>query len=145
MILYRRNKDKEETQIKKVRIATMTDEQKQETKRLIEEAERCLKDGRTIRECENKRLKNMMRKIAANAVLIDLCDLNHIIVSNICDGDFESVQPFIEEIIERLATCLAIMKAKGDNLVEVISDEELDNAIEYTIYEQIDERVFRDE
>lgn len=123
----------------------MTDGQKQETKRLIEEAGRCLKDGRTIRECENKRLKNMMRKIAANALLIDLCDLNHVIVSNICDGDFESVQSFIEEITERLATCLAIMKAKGENLIEVISDDKLDCAIEYTIYEQTDGRVFRDE
>ena len=118
----------------------MTLEQKQEKKRVIEEAGRCLKDGRTIRECKNEKLKNMMGKIAANSVLIDLCDLNHIIVSNICDGDFESVQPFIEEITERLATCLAIMKAKGENLIEVISDEGIDYAIKYTIYEQTEGR-----
>lgn len=110
----------------------MTDEQK----RLIEEAGRCLKDGRTIRECENVRLKNMMGEIAANAVIIDLCELNHIIVSNICDGDFESVQPHIEEITDRLATCFAIMKAKGENLNEVMTDEQIDYAVEYTIFEQ---------
>lgn len=110
----------------------MTDEQK----RLIEEAGHCLKDGRTIRECENVRLKNMMGEIAANAVIIDLCELNHIIVSNICDGDFESVQPHIEEITDRLATCLAIMKAKGKNLNEVMTDEQIDYAVQYTIFEQ---------
>lgn len=118
----------------------MTDEQKQEKKRVIEEAGRCLKDGRTIRECKNERLKNMMGEIAANAVIIDLCDLNHIIVSNICEGDFESVQPYIEEITERLSTCLAIMKAKGENLIGVMSDEQIDYAIKYTIYEQIEGR-----
>lgn len=123
----------------------MTDCQKQEKKRVIEEAGRCLKDGRTIRECKSERLKNMMGKIAANAVLIDLCELNHIIVSNICEGNFESVQPHIEEITERLATCLSIMKAKGENLIEVISDDQLDYAVKYTIYEQTDGRVFRDE
>lgn len=118
----------------------MTDEQKQEKKRLIEEAGRCLKDGRTIRECKSERLKNMMKKVAANAVLVDLCDLNHIIVSNICEGDFDSVQLYIEEITDRLATCLAIMKAKGENLNEVISDEQIDYAVGYTIYEQIEGR-----
>lgn len=118
----------------------MIAEQEQEKKRLIEEAGRCLKDGRTIRECKSERLKNMMGKIAANAVLIDLCELNHIIVSNICDGGFESVQPHIEEITERLATCLAIMKAKGENLIEVISDDQIDYAVKYTIYEQTEGR-----
>lgn len=110
----------------------MTDEQK----RLIEEAGRCLKTGRTIRGCKSDRLKKMMGEVAANAVIIDLCEVNHIIVSNICDGDFESVQPYIEEITDRLATCLAIMKAKGENLNEAITDEQIDYAVEYTIFEQ---------
>ena len=117
----------------------MNAEQKQEKKRVIEEAGRCLKDGRTIRECKSERLKNMMGKIAANVVLIELFDLNHIIVSSICEGKFESIQPHIEEITERLAICLAIMKAKGENLTEVISDDQIDHAVKYTIFEQIDE------
>lgn len=114
----------------------MKAEQKQAKERMIKEAGRCLKDGWTIRECKSDRLKKMMKQVSANAVLIDLCELNHIIVSNICDGDFESVQPHIEEITDRLATCLVIMKAKGENLNEVMTDEQIDYAVEYTIFEQ---------
>lgn len=104
--------------------------------RLIKEAGECLKCGRTIRDCKSGRLKKMMKKVCANAVLIDLCDLNHIIVSNICDGDFENVQPHIEEITDRIAACLAIMKAKGENLNRAITDEQIDYAVGYTIFEQ---------
>lgn len=114
----------------------MKAEQKQAKERMIKEAGRCLKDGRSIRECKSDRLKKMMKQVSANAVLIDLCELNHIIVSNICDGDFESVQPHIEEITDRLATCLAIMEAKGEKLNEVMTDEQIDYAVEYTIFEQ---------
>lgn len=114
----------------------MKAEQKQEKARLIKEAGECLKCGRTIRECKSDRLKDMMKRVSANVVLIDLCELNHIIVSNICDGDFKSVQPHIEEITERLGICLAIMKAKGENLNEVVTDEQIDYAVEYTIFEQ---------
>lgn len=118
----------------------MTDEQKKEKKELIEKSGQYLKDGLPISMCKTESIKKMMSRIAANAVLIDLCDLNHLIVSNICDGDFKSVQPHIEEITERLATCLAIMKAKGDNLNEVITDDQIDFAVGYTIYEQIEGR-----
>lgn len=117
----------------------MEAEQKQKMKRVIEEAGRCLKDGCTIRECKSERLKNMMGKIAANLVLIELYDLNHIIISSICEGEFESIQPHIEEITERLAKCLAIIKAKGENLIEVISDDRIDNAVGFTIFELTDE------
>lgn len=40
-----------------------------------------------------------MKKIAANAVIINLCDVNHTIVSNICDGDFDSVQEYKEKFL----------------------------------------------
>lgn len=132
MVLYTCNKDKNTNTKQESGVEIM----EQEKERLVKEAGRWLKDGRTIRECKNVRLKNMMKQVSANAVLIDLCELNHIIVSNICDGDFESVQPHIEEITDRLATCLAIMKAKGENLNEVATDEQIDYAVEYTIFEQ---------
>lgn len=81
----------------------------------------------------------MMRKIAANIVLIELYDLNHIIISRICEGEFESIQLHIEDITERLANCLAIIRAKGENLNEVISDDQIDSAVKFTIFELIDD------
>ena len=116
----------------------MTDEQKQEKKRLIEEAGRCLKDGRTIKGC--KRLKKMMSKIAANAVLIDMCYINHVIVSQICDGDFDSIQDDIDDIIDRMAICMAIISKKGEQIDEVLTLNQIDEAVKYTIYEQTEGR-----
>ena len=111
----------------------MTDDQKTV---FIRCAGKLIKNGVHMSTLTNKDAKTMMSKIAANAVLIELCDLNHLIVSNICDGDFTTVQPHIEEITERLATCLAIMKAKGEGLNEVLTDEQIDCAVQYTIFEQ---------
>lgn len=114
----------------------MTDEQKQEKKRLIEEAGRCIKDGRTIKGCKSDRLKKTMSQIAANAVLIDMCYINHVIVSNIYDGDFESIQDDIEDIIDRMAVCMAIISKKGEEIDEVLSVHQINEAVKYTIYEQ---------
>ena len=114
----------------------MTDEQKQEKKRLIEEAGRCLKDGRTIEGCKSDRLKKAMSQIAANAVLIDMCHINHVIVSNICDGDFESIQDDIEDILDRMAVCMAIISKKGEEIDQVLSTHQINEAVKYTIYEQ---------
>lgn len=118
----------------------MTDEQKQEKKRLIEEAGRCLKDGRTIKGCKSDRLKKAMSQIAANAVLIDMCYINHVIVSNICDGDFNSIQDDIDGIIDRMAICMAIISKKGEEIDEVLTLNQIDEAVKFTIYEQTEGR-----
>lgn len=114
----------------------MTDEQKQEKKRLIEEAGRCLKVGRTIKGCKSAKLKKMMRQISANAVLIDMCYINHVIVSQICDGDFNSIQDDIDDIIDRMAICMSIISTKGEQIDEVLTLDEIDRAVKFTIYEQ---------
>ena len=109
----------------------MTDEQKQEKKRLIEEAGRCLKDGRTIKGCKSDRLKKAMSQIAANAVLIDMCRINHVIVSNICDGDFNSIQDDIDDIIDIMATCMTIISKKGEQIDEVLTLNHIDEAVNH--------------
>lgn len=118
----------------------MTDEQKQEKKRLIEEAGRCLKVGCTIKGCKSDRLKKMMSQIAANAVLIDMCYINHVIVSNIWDGDFNSIQDDIDGIIDRMAICMAIISKKGEEIDEVLTLNQIDEAVKFTIYEQTEGR-----
>lgn len=104
--------------------------------RLIKEAGECLKCGRTIRDCKSSRLKKMMKKIAANAALMILYDVNRTIVSNICDGDFDTIQEYTEELSDKLSTCLAIIGRKGEDLKEVLGVENIEEAVKYTIYEQ---------
>lgn len=120
----------------------MRDEEK---KRVIEVAGTHIQLGEDLEDVKDPNVKKYMKKIAANAALINLCDVNHTIVSNICDGDFDSVQEYEEEILDRIATCLTIIKIKGNGIGDVLSAEEIDQAIKYTIYEQTDRRVFRDE
>ena len=115
----------------------MTEKERQkEKKRLIEEAGRCLKDGRAIKRCKSDRLKKMMSLISANAVLIEMCYINHVIVSQICDGDFESIQDDIDGIVDRMAICMAIISKKGEQIDKVLTDHQIDYAINYTIFEQ---------
>lgn len=120
----------------------MRDEEK---KHVIEVAGKYIQLGEDLEDVKDTNVKKYMKKIAANAVLINLYDVNHTIVSNICDGDFDSVQEYEEEILDMIETCLTIIKIKGNGIGAVLSAEKIDQAIKYTIYEQTDGRVFRDE
>lgn len=111
-------------------------EQKQEDERLIKEAGECLKCGRTIRECKSDRLKKMMKKIAANAVCIGLYNFNRFIISNIADGDFSAIKSKWESAINDFNRCMKIIDNGGKNLNDILTLEEINEAINYTIFEQ---------
>lgn len=111
-------------------------EQKQEDERLIKEAGECLKCGRTIRECKSDRLKKMMKKIAANAVCIGLYNFNRFIISNIADGDFSAIKSKWESVINDFNRCMKIIDNGGENLNDILTLEEINEAINYTIFEQ---------
>lgn len=111
-------------------------EQKQEDERLIKEAGECLKCGRTIRECKSDRLKKMMKKIAANAVCIGLYNFNRFIISNIADGDFSAIKSKWESVINDFNRCMKIIDNGGENLNDILTLEEINEAIKYTIFEQ---------
>lgn len=116
----------------------MTDEQKQkqEQKELIKKAAMYLKDGLPISRCKNEEVKKMMSKIVANAVIIKLYNINEIIISHISDGDFESVQQYLDDLKSTFVMLINIMRNKGDYLVTQIDELLLDYTINYTIYEQ---------
>ena len=114
----------------------MKAEQKQEKARLIKEAGECLKCGRTIRECKSDRLKKMMKKIAANAVCIGLYNFNRFIISNIADGDFSAIKSKWESVINDFNRCMKIIDNGGENLDDILTPEEINEAINYTIFEQ---------
>lgn len=114
----------------------MKDEQKQEMVRLIKEAGECLKCGRTIRECKNDRLKKMMEKIAANAVWIGLYNFNEFVVGNISEGNFKTIQKDWKKVRNDLNRGLTIIDNKGENLNDILTVDEIEEAIRYTIFEQ---------
>lgn len=114
----------------------MKDEQKQEMVRLIKEAGECLKCGRTIRECKNDRLKKMMEKIAANAVCIGLYNFNRFVISHISEGDFTTIKPEWSDARSGMVKCLVIINNEGENLNDILTVDEIEEAIRYTIFEQ---------
>ena len=113
----------------------MKDEQKQEMVRLIKEAGECLKCGRSIRDCENDRLKKMMKKIAANAVSIGLYNFNRVVISNISEGDFSTIKENWEEVRNDLIRCLSIIDNEGEELEDILRVEEIEEAVRFTIFE----------
>lgn len=106
---------------------------------LIRAAGKLTQNGVHMATLENVEVKKMMKQIAANAVLIILCDVNRTIVSNICDGDFDTIQEYMKELLDKLTTCLAIIGRKGEYLKEVLGVEDIEEAVKYTIYEQTHE------
>ena len=114
----------------------MTYEQKQEKIELIKKAAMYLKDGLPISRCKNEEVKKMMSKIAANAVIIKLYNINELVISNISDGDFESVQQCLDDLKSNFVMLINIMRNKGDYIVTQIDESLLDYTVNYTIYEQ---------
>lgn len=106
---------------------------------LIRDAGKLTQNGVHMATLENVEVKKMMKQIAANAALIILCDVNRTIVSNICDGDFDTIQEYMEELLDKLSACLAIIRRKGEDLKEVLGVEDIEEAVKYTIYEQTHE------
>lgn len=118
----------------------MKDEQKQEMVRLIKEAGECLKCGRSIRDCENDRLKKMMKKIVANAVAIGLYDFNKVVISDISEGDFTTIKENWEEVRNDLIRCLLIIDNEGEDLDDILGVEGIEEAVRFTIFElEVDE------
>lgn len=107
-----------------------------EKKDLIEKAATYLKDGLPISRCRNEEVKKMMSKIAANAVIIKLYNINELIISNISDGDFESIQQNLDDLKTSFVMLINIMRNRGDYIVTQNDASLLDYAINYTIYEQ---------
>ena len=120
------------TQIKKVRIETMTFHEKRE---LILLAEKYIKRGVHTPTLENKEVKKMMKKIAANAVCLGLYNFNKLVIGHIGDGDFTTIKPVWENARVGMVKCLAIINNEGEDLKNILSLEEIEEAVRFTIFE----------
>ena len=109
---------------------------KREKKDLILSAGELVKNGILTTEVENEDVADMMKKIAANAVCMGLYNLDRFLIPNIGDGEFEIAKPDWIKAKDDLNRCLMIVDKGGENLKDILTTEEIKEAIYYTIFEQ---------
>ena len=85
-------------------------------------------------------VREMMKKIATNAVIIGLFNFNGFVISHIFDGDFTTIKTEHWKYIKNdLIRCLAIIDNEGENLKDILTSEEIEEAVKYTIFEETGE------
>ena len=115
----------------------MTDGEKKD---LIVLAGNYIKNGVHTTTLDNEEVKKMMKKIAANAVTIGLFNFNGFVISNIYDGDFNTLDKERWKGIKNdLNRCLKIIDNEGENLIDILTSEEIKEAVQYTIFEETGE------
>ena len=115
----------------------MTDGEKKD---LIICASKLIENGVCTTTFDNEEVKKMMKKIAANAVIIGLFNFNGFVISNICDGDFNTLDKERWKGIKNdLNRCLKIIDNEGKNLKDILTSEEIQEAVKYTIFEETGE------
>ena len=84
---------------------------------------------------ESEDVKKMMKKIAANAVCIGLYNFNRFVISHISDGDFTTIKPEWKDARVGMVKCLAIINNEGEDLIDILGLEEIEEAVRFTIFE----------
>lgn len=111
-----------------------------EKKHAIEVAGEYIQLGADIKDIEDSNVKKYMKKIAANAVTIGLFNFNGFVISNIGDGNFNTIKKEHWKYIKNdLIRCLAIIDNEGENLKDILTSEEIKEAVKYTIFEETGE------
>lgn len=111
----------------------------EEKKHAIEVAGKYIQSGADLESIEDTNVKKYMKKIAANAVIIGLFNFNGFVISHICDGDFSTIKENWKETRNDLIRCLAIIDNNGEDLKDILGVEEIEQAVKYTIFEEIGE------
>ena len=120
----------------------MRDEEK---KHVIQVGGEYIQLGANLEDIEDSNVKKYMKKIAANAVIIGLFKFNGFVVSHICDGDFTTIEKEHWKYTKNdLIRCMAIIDNEGENLKDILTSEEIKEAVKYTIFEET-ERSTEDE
>ena len=115
----------------------MRDEEK---KHVIQVAGEYTQLGASLEDIEDCNIKKYMKKIAANAVTIGFFNFNGFVISNIYDGDFNALDKERWKGIKNdLNRCLKIIDNEGENLKNILTSEEIKEAVKYTIFEETGE------
>lgn len=121
----------------------MTDGEKKD---LIVVAHKFITNGVHTTTVGNEEVKKMMKKIAANAVTIGLFNFNGFVISNIYDGDFNALdKERWKRIKNDLNRCLKIIDNEGENLKDILTSEEIKEAVKYTIFEETGEGEYNEQ
>ena len=110
-----------------------------EKRDLIEVAGKYIKSGANTATIKDEKIQKMMKQIAANAVSIGLYNFNRYVIGNIADGDFTTIKRGWKDARLSIVKCLAIINNEGEDLNIILGLDEIDEAINYTIYEQTEE------
>lgn len=110
----------------------MRDEEK---KHVIQVAGDYIQLGANLEDIEDSNVKKYMKKIAANAVCIGLYNFNRLVISHISEGDFTTIKPEWKDARVGMGKCLAIINNEGEDLKDILSREEIEEAVRYTIFE----------
>lgn len=115
----------------------MRDEEK---KHVIQVAEEYIQLGANLEDIEDSNVKKYMKKIAANAVVIGLYNFSAFAIPNIYDGDFNALdKERWKGMKKNLNRCLKIIDNEGENLKDILTSEEIKEAVKYTIFEETGE------
>lgn len=117
----------------------MIKSKKSKKKDLILSAGELVKNGVPTTEIENEDVAYMVKKIAANAICMGLYNFNRFLISNIGDGEFNIAKPDWIKAKDDLHRCFKIVDNGGENLKDILTTEEIKEAIDYTIFEQTGE------
>lgn len=110
----------------------MRDEEK---KHVIQVAGDYIQLGANLEDIEDSNVKKYMKKIAANAVCIGLYNFSSLVISHISEGDFTTIKPEWKDARVGMVKCLAIINNEGEDLKDILSREEIEEAVRYTIFE----------
>ena len=106
----------------------------------IESTATLIESGINSNSVNPPEVRKMMKKIAANAVTIGLFNFNGFVISNIYDGDFNALDKERWKGIKNdLNRCLKIIDNEGENLKDILTSEEIKEAVKYTIFEETGE------
>ena len=112
----------------------------------IKSAAMLISSGINSKSVNPPEVREMMKKIAANAVIIGLFNFNGFVISHICDGDFNILdKDRWNEMKNDLNRCMKIIDNEGENLKDILTSEEIKEAVKYTIFEETGEGEYNEQ
>ena len=98
-----------------------------------------IKKGVHTTTIDDKDVIATMKKIATNAVCMGLYNFNRFLISNIGDGEFNIDESEWGKARDDLYRYLEIVDNAGENLKDILTTDEIKEAVNYTIFEQTGE------